>query len=134
MDTLDKKFKHRVLYANSNLTWRDFLELAAENGVDYYLETESSLCSDNLMDEPDRFYKIVCIDSGRIRTRVSVTSEEAAYFISRRKFWSKWHKNYIDLHYHGDYNLDYIQARNEAKRKIPEYKTAIDKVYISNKK
>ena len=37
---LDRKFTHRVLYKNSELTVRDFLELAAESWDFYISERE----------------------------------------------------------------------------------------------
>ena len=119
---LDRKFTHRVLYKNSELTVRDFLELAAESW-DFYISEREEFKSENLLDDPETFYVLICE-----RNSIRLTYEEAEYFLARRLFWRKWQEEFAKKYFKGSYDYEYIRLRNEKKREVPEYLQAITRV------
>ena len=127
-DKLDRKFIHKTLYKNSNLTVKDFLELAAESRS-FNLSQKKVCKSDKLLDDVEIFNVLVCK-----KHSVKLTNEETEYFNKRRIFWRKWQEDFAKKYFKGlyNYNNEYIQLQNQKKKEIPQYLQAISKVKISN--
>ena len=119
---LDRKFTHRALYKDSELTVRDFLELAAESRS-FYISERKEFKSENLLDDPETFYVLICEEGYSIR----LTDEEAVCFSARRLFWRKWQEEFVKKYFKGSCNDEYIRLENEKKREVPEYLQAISR-------
>ena len=127
--TLDRKFKHKNLFRGSNLTVREFLELAAESHG-FWLGVKKEFKSDNLLDDECEVYNILMCEEGK--DTIKLTNEEADYFNKRRRFWRMWQEDFSSKYFSGIYDRAYIELQNTKKREIPEYLQAICK--ISNSK
>jgi len=125
MNNLDTKFKHKTWYKNSKLTWKDFLELAAESSSFYISKIPSRNQSDHLFD--NLTYEIVLKEESS-KCYVRLTEEQYQYYIQRKQFWKNWHKEFTKKNFNGVYDFNYIQEEGDAKRKVKEYLEAISKV------
>lgn len=128
-DVLDKMFRHNTWYQGANLTWKEFLELAAESNSFYLTEVFSKKQSENLLDE--RSYDIV-LKSEEDRGFVRLTQEQIRYYKEREVFWREWHDNFTKERYHKHFTTkelhDYYARQRTEKEKIPEYKVAFSKI------
>ena len=127
MKDLNKPFKHKTWYVNSDLTIRDFLELVAESRS-FYVKKKAKHHTDNLLDEAKITY-VLTSEEGR--GSYKLTDEEFSIFNARRDFWRKWEKEFDKQHWKPSGNSDYIsfiRLKEAAKNEIPEYKQARDKI------
>ena len=127
MKDLNKPFKHKTWYINSDLTIRDFLELAAESR-NFHVEKKVKYRTDNLLEELTITY-VLTTEEGR--GSYKLTDEELNIFNTRRDFWRKWEKEFDRQHWKPSGNSDYIsfiRLKAAAKNEIPAYKQAHDKL------
>lgn len=130
MDVLNTKFKHRTWYKDSNLTWKEFLELASESLSFYVDKIPSKNQSDCLFN--DLNYDVV-LKNETGKSYVRLTKEQYEYYKQREQFWKNWHENYSRNNFKGRYDFDYIQAENKAKEEVKEYAIAISKIVKYNR-
>lgn len=128
---LDKKFRHSAWYKGSDLTWKDFLELAAENYNFYLSKKMSKSQSANLLDDIN--YDVVLRDE-QGRGCIRLTEKQAEYYKRREFFWKQWEKNFEneylieDKIWDWDFRDYYFETMKEHKLKIPEYAEAVGKI------
>lgn len=126
MKNLNKPFKHKTWYVNSNLTVREFLELAAESH-NFHVEKKAKY-TDNLLEEPSMTCMLTTEEG---RGSYKLTAEELNIFNTRRDFWRKWENDFDNQHLKPSENFNYIsfvRLKETEKNEIPEYKQAHDKL------
>ena len=121
---LDQKFKHSRWYKGSQLTIKQFLELAAEDS-EFGLEKIASKKHIDYLFEPITYKIILKNEEGG---SYNISNEEIDYFNLRREFWNRWHKTFADNNFNGHYDIKYIEKENVAKMAIPEYAEAYNQL------
>lgn len=122
---LDRKFKHRSFFKGSDLTVREFLELAAESDS-FWVEIKTDFNSDYLLDDSGNTYSVLKCEDSKCAIRLS--SEEADYFNERRRFWRRWQDDFSKNNFKGVCDNTYIEMGKTKKREVPEYLQAILKL------
>lgn len=125
MENLNTKFTHKTWYKGSDLTWKEFLELASEDRSFYIDKILSKNQSDYLFD--DMHYDVV-LRNETGKSYVKLTEGQYQYYRQRNQFWKNWHEEFTKKNFNGVYDFSYIQAENDAKRNVKEYLEAISKL------
>ena len=117
---MNRKFKHHTWYKGSNLTVKQFLELAAEDKGFFLKQIPKKEQSNNPF-EHLKYKTVIANESGGI---YNLSKDEIFYFSERRNFWEQWHNDFLKNNFKGHYNYEYICKENTAKLKVIEYANA----------